>query len=482
MSARLRPEVVVNARYRSCDTASAWPGALAFQVLSTTRAPAAAIAALQRRRLTALLESACELPYHRAALAGRDLSTLPLQALPPTTKAGVMRHFADTVADARLGLAGLRNFCADPATIGQPFDGRCWAWESSGSSGEPGLFVQDMAAMAVYDALEAVRRHTPQPWARMWDPLALGERVAFVGAIEGHFASIVSLRRQMAAYPWLTANWRCFSILQPTADLVAQLNEHRPTVLATYPTAASMLAGEAQRGRLQARPQEVWTGGETLSPALRRHVEQAFGAVVRNSYGASEFLPIAWECAAGRLHVNADWVILEAVDARHRPVAPGALSHTTLLTNLANHLQPLIRVDIGDRIRLGGAACACGCALPLVEVQGRCDDMLDVAGRGGVPVTLLPLALSTLLEDRGGVFDFQLQQTGACELLLRLGPGAPRTAAVRETCRALLLDFAAAQGAERLRVRTQAVAALPAGRSGKRCRIVALKGATAVRA
>ena len=36
----------------------------------------------------------------------------------------------------------------------------------------------------------------------------------------------------------------------------------------------------------------------------------------------------------------------------HRPVPAGRLSHTTLLTNLANHLQPLIRFDIGDRIVL----------------------------------------------------------------------------------------------------------------------------------
>jgi phenylacetate-CoA ligase len=47
---------------------------------------------------------------------------------------------------------------------------------------------------------------------------------------------------------------------------------------------------------------------------MRSCIEQAFGATVRNSYGASEFLPIAWECTHGRLHVNADWVILEPVD------------------------------------------------------------------------------------------------------------------------------------------------------------------------
>ncbi|HSQ73668.1 MAG TPA: phenylacetate--CoA ligase family protein, partial [Rubrivivax sp.] len=288
-----------------------------------------------------------------------------------------------------------------------------------------------------------------------------------------------SVRRLCALQPWLGRNWRCFSILQPTPALVAELDAFAPTVLATYPTAAVMLAGEAQCGRMRCRPREVWTGGETLSPAMRARISQAFGAELRNRYGASEFLPIAWECAHRRLHVNADWVILEAVDAHHRPVAAGRLSPTTLLTNLANHLQPLIRFDIGDRIMLGGERCPCGSALPVVQVQGRCDDMLVVPGSDGAPVTLLPLALSTVLEDEAGIFDFQLRQTGARELQLLLGPCAPDSAAEQLRCRKLLADFAATQGAADLRITTQSVHHLPLGRSGKLKRIVAAAGARA---
>ena len=453
--------------------------AIAFDVLSATRASTDEIAALQRQRLTALLATAQGTRLYRPALQGRDLQTLPLAALPVMDKARLMRSFADSVADPGITLGALREFCADPRRIGQPCLGHCWVWESSGSSGQPGLFVQDEAAMAVYDALEATRRHSPRPWARFFDPLGLAERFAFVGAIDGHFASIVSVRRLMAAQPWLASNCRCFSILQPTSSLVAQLDEYQPTIVATYPTAAVLLASEAARGRLHLRPEEVWTGGETLSTVMRAHVEQALGAKVRNSYGASEFLPIAWECSHGRLHVNADWVILEAVDAQHRPVPAGRLSHTTLLTNLANHLQPLIRFDIGDRILLGAERCRCGSSLPVIEVQGRNDDMLVVPGRDGWPVTLLPLALSTVLEEEAGVFSFQLRQTGDRDLQLLLGPDAPQTAVARKRYRRLLAEFAAAQGAVGLRIATQAAGALPLGRSGKLKRIVASPGVRA---
>jgi phenylacetate-CoA ligase len=445
----------------------------AIDVLAAARATAGEIAQRQSARLSQLFHTALATCFYRRAWRGRDPFTTPLSTLPVVGKSQLMRHFADGVSDAQITLAGLRAFTADPQRIAERYLGRYTVWESSGSTGEPGWFVQDETAMAIYDALESTRRDSPRPWVRFWDPMYLGERIAFVGAIGGHFASQVSVQRLRAANPWLASHWRSFSIMQPTPALVAQLNEFAPSIVATYPTAAALLADEARQGSLNIRPQEIWTGGETLSPAVRLHIEHTFGCALRNSYGASEFLPIAWECRHSRLHVNADWVILEPVDADHRPMPAGMVSHTTLLTNLANHVQPLIRVDIGDRIVLRGDGCDCGSALPVVEVQGRRDDALVVPGRDGKPVTLLPLALTTMLEDEAGVFDFQLRQLDAAEWRLSLGPRASHTRSARERCRRVLADFAAAQGAAELRIVTRGVDVLPLGRSGKLQRIVA---------
>ena len=115
-----------------------------------------------------------------------------------------------------------------------------------------------------------------------------------------------------------------------------------------------LLAEERIAGRLRIAPSEIWTGGETLSPAMREFVQRAFGCPVANSYGASEFLSLACECAHGALHLNSDWAILEPVDAQGRAVPAGETGATTLLTNLANHVQPLIRYDLGDRVTCSG--------------------------------------------------------------------------------------------------------------------------------
>jgi len=444
--------------------------AITFDVMAALHADAAAIAERQRRRLAALMAAARHTPRYRALLQGRDVQQLPLSALPPTGKRELMSPFEAGVAGPGLTLATVRAFCTDPGLIGQRLLDRYWVWHSSGSTGQQGFFVQDALAMAVYDALEATRRQASRPWLRLWDPLWLSERFAFVGATGGHFASIVSLQRLRRANP-LLQHWQAFSILQPLPALVDALNAFGPTLLASYPTAATMLAEEAAAGRLHCRPYEVWTGGETLTGPMRSRIEQGFGATVRNSYGASEFLPIAWECAHGRLHVNADWVILEPVDAQFRPVPAGRISHTTLLTNLANHLQPLIRFDIGDRIALGGERCPCGCALPVVQVQGRSDDAIVLPGADGAPVTLLPLALTTVLEDEAGVFDFELQQLGPQRLRLALGPRCTVDAALHKRCKAALTAFARSLGALPPDITVTRLAPAPASASGKVKRI-----------
>jgi phenylacetate-CoA ligase len=187
-----------------------------------------------------------------------------------------------------------------------------------------------------------------------------------------------------------------------------------------------------------------------LSDSVRGEVEQAFGCRVRNAYGASEFMAIGWDCSSGSLHVNSDYVLLEPVDRRMRPVPAGETSHTVLLTNLVNRVQPLIRYDLGDAVTML-PRCRCGSAFPAVHVEGRSDDVLEFAAADGSAVSLLPLALVTVLEDDAGVFDFQLVQTDARTLVLRLGATAD-AAGARRTCRRVLKRFLAGHHVGHVRI------------------------------
>ena len=415
----------------------------AFDVWQGSYLSRSAITHAAERRTRALIEYArAASPFYAKRYRRLPATGVPLADLPPVTKRELMDEFDAVVTQDGVTRRAVEDFIAEPERIGHVLNGRFGVWTSSGTTGMPGYFVHDPDAMAVYDALEAQRFRGVRSPTDLVRQLMEGDRYAMVAATNGHYAGVATVERMRHWAPWMANAVRAFALLQPCSQLVLQLNAYRPTILATYPTAAEMLAEEQEAGRLRLRPREIWTGGEVLSEPTRLRVQRAFGCRVRSAYGASEFLPIAWDCLHRRLHVNADWVVLEAVDRQGRPVEPGTRSHSVLLTNLANRVQPLIRYDLGDAVTVHADRCACGSHFPSVSVEGRCDDTLRLPGRRGGEVTLVPLALETVLEEGAGAHEFQVVQRADGALTIHLGAQdqrrrGPVRAALRryfETC------------------------------------------------
>ncbi len=450
--------------------AAHWAQAAA-DVWSATWLPASVVAQRAQTRLQALLRFArTQVPFYRDLY--RDVprsGPATLAALPVVRKSMLMSDLAASLADRQLTQQQIDAFLAEPTQIGRPIAGRYAIWSSSGSSGEPGVYLHDGDALAVYDALELLRFRGIDLNPLRLGRFVAGERYAMVAAIDGHFAGVSSVQRLRHIMPMLAPFVRAFSVLQPLPALVEALNRYRPTLLAAYPTVAELLAEQQEAGELDLDLAELWCGGECLCDAARLHIERAFGCRVRDAYGASEFMSIAWPCAFNELHLNADWVILEGVDAAGQPVPAGVSSHTTLLTNLANRVQPLIRYDLGDSITVLPQPCRCGSAMPAIKVQGRHDDVLEVATAAGKRVKLMPLALATVLEDDAHVNDFQLLQTGPRSLRLRLG-GPAR--ARGEQARAVLRAYLRCNGLERVRIELDRHGPGRSNVSGKLRRIV----------
>jgi phenylacetate-coenzyme A ligase PaaK-like adenylate-forming protein len=127
------------------------------------------------------------------------------------------------------------------------------------------------------------------------------------------------------------------------------------------------------------------------------------------------------------------------VNAAGEPVAPGDASHTTLLTNLANRIQPLIRYDLGDSVTVFPAPCPCGSPLPAIRPEGRRDETLWVELAEGVTRPLIPLVLATAVEEAAGVLRYQVLQSGPRRLRLRLeeAPGHDRARVCDDVLRRL---------------------------------------------
>ena len=118
----------------------------------------------------------------------------------------------------------------------------------------------------------------------------------------------------------------------------------------------------------------ILTNAEPLLSHQRETIREAFGCPVRETYGMSEAVAAASECALGSLHLWPEVGALEVPDGSAASPA-GEL----IATGLLNADQPLIRYRVGDRVDLsdGAARCGCGRGLPTMRgIEGRADDVL----------------------------------------------------------------------------------------------------------
>ncbi len=401
----------------------------AWDIWRAKRSGSVAIRARQQMRWQAMIGFArIHSPYYQRLCQHLPEHIEQLSDLPPVTKPDLMAHFDEWVTDPQVKHADVSAFIDDPSLIGVPYLGRYAVWRTSGTTGSPGIFLHDEAALTIYIALLYMSGYLS--WitsaSDVWQIVRRGRSASSVFATGGHFGGtgFATIVYQLS-FGSLETSPICSAQL-PLPDLVSALNANNPVVLATYPSVLAVLTHEQNRGRLRIQQRLIVPGGECLTPVVRKQAESVFGCKVHDSYAASEFIGIAFDCNHGRLHVNNDWVILEPVDADYHAVAPGSPSHTVLLTNLANRVQPLIRYEIGDSVTFYRDVCPCGSPLPAIQVEGRDDEILTFETLAGEPVELMPLPLVAAVEVVPGVKRFQLIQSAPLTLEVRLEaiPGA----------------------------------------------------------
>ncbi|HEO8421347.1 TPA: phenylacetate--CoA ligase family protein [Yersinia enterocolitica] len=336
--------------------------------------------------------------------------------------------------------------------VGHLYLGRYMVSTTSGSTGVPGIFIQDKASDTIMKTLMAIRGTTKLKWSDILKVAAKGGRNAAVCSTAGHFTAFSTAERLRLRNP-SNGKIRAFSIQFPLSTLVKELNEYQPALIGGYATAMEILAEEQKAGRLHIQPVAILLGGEKLYPNVRAKLESVFQARVLDLYGGTEATAMTFECEEGQFHVNTDWIIFEPVDEFYQPVPSGKQSHSVLITNLANRIQPLIRYELTDRVTMFSEPCKCGRPFPVVQVEGRTDDILKFSTSNGQIVHILPLALKTIVEEILGVRRFQLIQTAPDKLTVRLevDEGNLRDQ-VWENVREALLDYFATQGLTNLSI------------------------------
>ena len=234
-----------------------------------------------------------------------------------------MARFDDWVTDPLVTRADVAAFVADPDNIGRDYQGRYVVFITSGSTAEPAMLVQDRDALAVMFGVTYARSAGVLPLRLLSRIVARGSRQAAVYATGGHFLSATLFERRLRAHRFRRRYSRMFSVLDPLPVLVNELNDFQPALLGTYASALGVLTDEQEAGRLRICPLVITSGGELLLPSVKHRAAQVFGDVVTETFNASEATPLSLPCRLGRLHLNTDWYIVEAVDAEGNPVPNG---------------------------------------------------------------------------------------------------------------------------------------------------------------
>ncbi|HSV86700.1 MAG TPA: hypothetical protein VLH85_08990 [Levilinea sp.] len=344
-----------------------------------------------------------------------------LRQLPPVTKPELMEYFDEVITDPAVRKADVQKHIAGLGNLGKPFLGKYMVWTTSGTTGTPGIFLEDKNWEAVISAVNVLRIGVEwYNWDVIKGMMKAGGNSASVFAGNGHFFGVTMLERQRQSNTSRAKRIQLVPVTLPISEIVQRLNALQPAMFAGYASALGLLAQEQLESRLNIHPSIVISSAEPLSAENRALIHKAFGVPPRNNYGCSEGGVMGYECKQGHMHLNADWVLFEPVDAAHQPIPAGQLSDRTLITNLANRVMPIIRYELGDRVSLAPQPCSCGITLPVVKVEGRTDEILRFTAPGGQVVPVLPLALWSVLKETPGVLRFQAIQTAPDHIKIRL--------------------------------------------------------------
>jgi phenylacetate-CoA ligase len=238
----------------------------------------------------------------------------------------------------------------------------------------------------------------------------------------------------------------------PTEMRIDLLNEYRPRVMVCTPSYALALAEAARSAGTDpadAGVEIVMVGGEPVSTARRKRIEEAWGVPggVRNFSGISEVAGVylGAECEAQQgMHVYEDVLRCDVVVPGESEWASPETGGELVVTSLVETALALnYRFRTGDLVYFTDEPCSCGrTSRRLLSIETRLDDMRKIRG-----INVWASAIEELLHSVDGVgdeFELVLERKGDLdEVTVRVEPradlAAERYAAVSEQAESLLI-------------------------------------------
>ncbi len=246
------------------------------------------------------------------------------------------------------------------------------------------------------------------------------------------------------------------------AGFIKSINDYKPKMIFGYPSALTHIANYALRKGISFKDvglKVAFVTSEKLYEQQRETIERVFACPVANGYGARDAGFIAHQCPSGEMHITADDIVVEIVDAHGRQLPSGRYGEI-VITHLATGDFPFVRYRTGDVGALSDEQCACGRGLPLLkDVQGRTTDFV-IAKDGTV---MHGLALIYAVRDIPEIEQFKIVQESIELTRLLISPGAGFSDVIKSE---IIAKFKARLG-EDVEVIVDLVDKIPEEKSGK---------------
>ena len=370
-------------------------GGLAYYCPEEEALDAAALALLQRQKLSAMLRDVLATnAFYRRKFAGINFDPISdlMEKLPFTTRAELER---DQTENPPYG-----------TNLTRPIAQYIRIHQTSGSSGDRGggqsmrwldtqanwLWWKKLWGI-IYTAAGVTRQD------RIFFPFSFGPFVGFWAAFE----SAVALGNLSLPAGGMSTSARLRFMLENDCTVVCCT----PTYALRMAEVALAEGFDLQRGPVKKLIVAGEPGGSI--PTVRGRIEQAWGARVFDHTGMTEIGALGFECEQnpGGVHLTESECIAEVIDpATGNAVADGEEGEL-VLTNLGRIDSPLVRYRTNDQVRLTrGRRCACGRWFARIEggILGRIDDMVVVRGNN-----IFPAALEAIIRRFDGVAEFRME-------------------------------------------------------------------------
>jgi len=367
---------------------------------------AAALRALQRRKLSAMLrEVLAQNRFYRQKFSNIQFDPLndQLEKLPFTTRAELEQdQLAHPPFGSNLTFSAERyvRYHQTSGSSGRPM---CWLDTAESWQWFCKCWRIIFAAAGVTAADRIMYAFSFGPFVGFWGAFAGGNSLGALCLPGGGLSTVARLHM-------LLSNQATVVCCTPTYALhMAQVAAEQKMELRSSAVRAIIVAGEP--------------GGSI--PATRKQIEDAWGARVYDHTGMTEMGACGFECGprpGEGVHIIESEYIAECIDPNTMlPVAPGQPGEL-ILTNLGRWGSPLIRYRTGDRVRLTRDRCACGRSFARLEggVLGRVDDMFVVRGNN-----VFPTAVEAVLRGFDELAEFRCtiaEGTGLTQVTIEIEP------------------------------------------------------------